>query len=138
MYKLKNLLALFLVFSFIPLTLLAQFTLSIEINDLKNDNGQILLEFCNEQGEKQLGIIQPPLNNQCIMIIPDLKAGKYTFQYFHDENKNEKLDTNWLGIPKEGFGFSNNAEERFSAPSIEKRIFEIKGNMTQKCSPKYY
>lgn len=120
------------------MTLLAQFTLTIEINKLKNNKGQILLEFCNEHGEKELGVIQPPVDNKCLILISNLKPGKYTFQYFHDENENEILDTKWMGIPKEGFGFSNNAEAKFSAPSMEKRVFELKGNMTQQCNPKYY
>ena len=38
----------------------------------------------------------------------DLPPGTYAVQVMHDENENNKLDTNFLGIPTEGYGFSNN------------------------------
>jgi uncharacterized protein (DUF2141 family) len=43
--------------------------------------------------------------------------GRYAMVVIHDENENQKLDRNIFGIPKEGFGFSNNPRIRFSAPS---------------------
>lgn len=37
-----------------------------------------------------------------------IPVGTYAIVVFHDENMNGKLDTNWIGIPKEGYGFSSN------------------------------
>lgn len=48
-----------------------------------------------------------------------LPAGKYAVAVIHDENGNHKLDRNFLGIPKEGFGFANNPRVLMSAPSFE-------------------
>jgi uncharacterized protein (DUF2141 family) len=42
-----------------------------------------------------------------------------------------KIDKNFLGIPKEQFGFSNNAMGRLSAPSFEQAKFQVKGNASQ-------
>jgi len=137
MIKLKILLSLFCVLSFIPMTSFGQFTLTIEIIGLKNNNGQVLLELINEKGEKITGISQNIADNKCIVVIKNLKPGKFAFKYFHDLNKNEKLDTNWIGIPKEGYGFSNNAKGKFGPPSFEKTIFVIKENTTLICIPKY-
>lgn len=39
----------------------------------------------------------------------DLPAGDYAIKLFHDENDNGELDSNLLGLPQEGYGFSNNA-----------------------------
>ncbi len=36
-----------------------------------------------------------------------LPKGKYVFVSFHDENENGELDTNFLGLPKEPYAFSN-------------------------------
>jgi uncharacterized protein (DUF2141 family) len=47
-----------------------------------------------------------------------LPPGKYAVVVLHDENKNEKLDRNFLGIPDEGFGFSNNPRVFMTAPSF--------------------
>ncbi len=50
--------------------------------------------------------------------VHDLPAGRYAVKLFHDSNDNGELDANMLGIPSEGYGFSNNAG-RFGAPSFE-------------------
>ncbi|MDX5950255.1 DUF2141 domain-containing protein, partial [Azospirillum brasilense] len=42
--------------------------------------------------------------------------GTYAVQSFHDENQNLELDRNFLGLPKEGVGFSNDAPMRFGPP----------------------
>jgi uncharacterized protein (DUF2141 family) len=36
-----------------------------------------------------------------------IPPGTYSLAVVQDENMNGKLDTNWLGIPKEGYGFAN-------------------------------
>lgn len=122
----------------IPLSLFGQCSLSIEINGLKNSIGQVLLEFSNEKGKKISGFIQTIENKKCIIVIENLKPGNYTFKYFHDENNNQILDVNAIGIPKEGFGFSNNAKVTFGPPSLKKTIFAVKGNDTLICTTTYY
>ena len=70
-----------------------------------------------------------PKENHVFVI--DLPAGFYAIALFVDTNKNLKIDKNFLGIPKEQFGFSNNAMGRLSAPSFEQAMFEVNGNTTQ-------
>lgn len=57
----------------------------------------------------------------------DIPPGKYAMVVVHDENMNGKLDTNWMGIPKEGYGFSNNAKAVLSAPSFSAASFLYDG-----------
>jgi uncharacterized protein (DUF2141 family) len=47
----------------------------------------------------------------------DIPPGTYALAVIHDENMNGKLDTNWLGIPKEGYGFSNAVKAMRGAPT---------------------
>ena len=61
-------------------------------------------------------------------VITGLPAGTYAFSTFHDENGNGKLDTGMFGIPKEGFGFSNNPVIRFGAPSFDQSKVVVQGN----------
>lgn len=61
----------------------------------------------------------------------DIKPGKYAITVIHDENHNGKLDTNFLGIPKEGYGFSNGAEATMSAPSFSDAVFFYDGGRLQ-------
>ena len=55
----------------------------------------------------------------------ELEEGTYSIGFFIDKNDNEKLDTNFLGIPKEQFGFSNDAMGRFGPPSFEAASFTL-------------
>ena len=49
---------------------------------------------------------------------PGIQPGTYAISVFHDENSNGKLDTNFLGIPREGVGASNNAKGHFGPPKF--------------------
>jgi uncharacterized protein (DUF2141 family) len=54
-----------------------------------------------------------------------LPPGKYGVVVLHDENKNEKLDRNFLGVPTEGFGFANNPPVFLTAPSFERATVAV-------------
>lgn len=59
--------------------------------------------------------------------IADLPAGTYTVSAYHDENGNGKLDTNFLGMPKESYGFSNDARGKAGPPEWEAAAFSFSG-----------
>ena len=62
--------------------------------------------------------------------IPDLIYGKsYALAVYHDENSNYQLDKNFLGIPLERYGFSNNARGTFGPPSFKEAAFELKSQV---------
>lgn len=62
----------------------------------------------------------------------DIKPGKYAIAVIHDENHDGELKTNWLGVPKEGYGFSSGAEPSlFSAPSFSDAVFSYDGGDLQ-------
>lgn len=58
---------------------------------------------------------------------------------FHDENSNGKMDTNWIGIPAEGFAASKNPKAFMGPPKFEDAKFKIKelGNPTLELQFKY-
>lgn len=53
-----------------------------------------------------------------------LEPGQYAVAVFHDSNSNKRLDT-FLGIPREGFGFSRNPKLRFGAPRFQDVSFAL-------------
>lgn len=64
-----------------------------------------------------------PVKNQTITIkFNNVKYGTYSVNLFHDENSNKDIDKNFIGIPKEGYGFSNNPNF-LGPPSFEKTKF---------------
>jgi uncharacterized protein (DUF2141 family) len=57
----------------------------------------------------------------------DLAPGVYAVAVLHDENGNGKMDTNILGIPKEGHGASNNPAPKRRPPTFEEAQFTLAG-----------
>jgi uncharacterized protein (DUF2141 family) len=57
----------------------------------------------------------------------DIPPGTYAMVVIHDANMNGKLDTNMLGIPKEGYGFSKDAKGLIGAPSFSAASFPYDG-----------
>ena len=57
------------------------------------------------------------------VIFENIPYGNYAISIMHDENNNGKLDTNFLGIPKEGVGVSNNPKIGFGGPKFQNSVF---------------
>jgi uncharacterized protein (DUF2141 family) len=57
----------------------------------------------------------------------ELPEGRYAIKLFLDLNGNGEVDTNFLGIPKEPYGFSNNAKGTLGPPSFDAAAFTIEG-----------
>ena len=66
----------------------------------------------------------------------NFSAGDYAVTLFHDENKNGKFDSNMIGYPLEGYGFSNNVVPQFKAPSFDECKFHYDGSGWKQISVK--
>jgi uncharacterized protein (DUF2141 family) len=75
--------------------------------------------------------------NKRIDSVFDLPEGQYSVRIFHDENNNRKMDTNFMGLPKEGWAMSNNVKANFGPPSFEKSVFVAKGTVVQDLEMNY-
>ena len=58
----------------------------------------------------------------------DIPVGTYAIVVFQDEDMTGKMRNNFMGMPQEGFGFSQNPVVRFSAPSFSEASFKYDGN----------
>lgn len=63
------------------------------------------------------------------MHVFDIPAGQYAIGVFHDVNANNSLDTNFFGVPKEQYGFSNNATGNFGPPSFDAAAVLVTNDM---------
>ena len=91
-----------------------------------------------DENKKIIAQEQCPIKeNKCLISIPDLKLGKYAVRCYHDENLNGKMETNLVGKPTEGYGFSNNVIGKFGPPPFEKWLFELNGDMKIILKPTY-
>jgi len=63
-----------------------------------------------------------------LLTFTNVPEGAYAVAIFHDTNGNGKLDTNWLGIPKEKVAFSKAKMKTFGPPSFDECRFAIKSD----------
>ncbi len=109
-------------------------TLVINIQGLKNNNGKVFIGLYDSpeswQGKakivhsKNLAIV----NCQAEWILENIPFGEYGIKFYHDENEDGKMNTNFLKMPKESFGFSNNVMGKFGPPDFEKAKFLFKSD----------
>lgn len=63
--------------------------------------------------------------NGVTLVFEGVAPGRYAITAFHDEDGDEALSTNLLGLPNEPFGFSNDARGSFGPPSFDDAAFEV-------------
>jgi len=93
---------------------LGQGTLTVNVSGIKNSNGKCKLSlfnsadgFPNDYNKTVKWIENPIVGGTCRFVLENIPAGTYAIAVFHDENGNHKFDTNFMGIPKEAYGITN-------------------------------
>ena len=100
-------------------------SLEMEINNLESNEGPIYIRILDENENPVIVGTSPVINYSAEISFDSIFPGKYAIQFFHDENKNQKMDFNLIGIPKEKFGSSNDVKPILGPPKFEKMLFEI-------------
>lgn len=130
----KNLLPCLLLFFCGTLFLGAQNTIEVEITNFDNNNGLAFIGLYNAEASflKTLyrGEKANITNRKVVITFSDIPDGTYAISAFHDEDENGELTTNFLGIPKERYGASNDAPSRFGPPKWKDARFQVKGGDT--------
>ena len=140
----SNLSRIFFLFSLVAMFEMQASELIINLSDQKKAGTLMLAIYNNAEAfegsvvkekRSEIGVfkglelyLEPQDSTQLSTEIPD---GEYAIAFFIDANGNKKLDKNFLGIPKEQYGFSNNAMGTLSAPTFEQAKFTVTGNTTQ-------
>lgn len=123
----------FLVFAvslFTVLTVIAQAEITVKIEQVKNDQGDVYINlYASEDGfpnewskafrQEKLKATKGDL--QCTF--KDLPFGFYAISVGHDENENGELDSNFIGFPKEPVGASN--QTSLGKPNFKRSKFEV-------------
>lgn len=99
--------------------------LTVKITDIRNSEGNIRVALRTDEStyvaSKIIEIDPKTLTAEAVF--DNLADGTYGIAVIHDENKNEKLDFNDMGIPIEGYGHSNNPAKRPGPPSFDETKF---------------
>jgi uncharacterized protein (DUF2141 family) len=108
--------------------------LVIQVVGFRNDVGLMRIALFGSAkgfpGKHQLAVRSGsvPIRNRTVRFELDgVPHGTYAVAVLHDENGDGKMNTNWLGIPKEGGGASRDPRARFGPPSFDDARFQLRG-----------
>jgi uncharacterized protein (DUF2141 family) len=107
-------------------------SLTVRVENLRNSEGDVLISVYDNKekfpkdakhavGKARVAIV----DGSAVTTFRNLKHGAYAVAILHDENRNLKMDFNAVGMPREGYGFSNNVRGKFGPPPFEKAAFRI-------------
>ena len=104
--------------------------LHVSIDHVNNDKGMILAQIFTGQDNYKKGIAQgnvmvPAKTGKATLSFENLEAGEYVVRMFHDENNNQKMDSNAFGMPTEGYAFSNEAIGNMGPPKYKDMVVVI-------------
>ena len=106
------------------------FELNGKIESFRNDNGHVHILLVDEEDKEVGNFIGEIKEGICEFQFLDLPKGTYGIRYFHDENDNNEMDRNVMGMPKEGYGFSNDAIGLFGPPGFKDYSFQLEENIS--------
>lgn len=110
-------------------------TVTVKVSNPQSEKGNIYMALYNSEDnfmdidKASLKIIKSVNSFKSGVNLKISTSSEYAVVIFHDENNNGELDTNSLGIPKEGYAFSNNATGMFGPPSFDKASFQCTSGM---------
>jgi uncharacterized protein (DUF2141 family) len=112
-------------------------TITVRIEGLRNDLGTVFVSlhdkkesFKDNKNPVASGQARPG-NRSCVVVFENVVPGRYALTFIHDEIDNKKIDKSFIGIPKEGFGFSRDAMGRFGPPSFDDADLAIPAGSSQ-------
>lgn len=109
--------------------------ITVKVWNLQNDQGQVGCSlyskkdgFPMDSKKADVRMMVQPSGKRATCVFKGVKPGTYAISMMHDENKDEELETSFVGRPQEWWGVSNDApSERFGPPKYENAIFKFDG-----------
>ena len=104
--------------------------LEIKIDGISREEGTVRVAlFASEddyKADRAYAQEETPAEDPMVTVrFQDVPPGRYCIASFQDINSNGKIDTNFVGIPKEPYGFSRNARGRFGPPAFNEMAFDV-------------
>jgi uncharacterized protein (DUF2141 family) len=103
-------------------------TVEVHVTAVAGGKGKINVAVCDrERFLKQCVYTAsaPAKDGENVIAVPGVPKGSWAVLVYQDENGNGELDRNFIGIPKENYGFSRNAAGKFGPPSFEDVAIEV-------------
>jgi uncharacterized protein (DUF2141 family) len=107
-------------------------TITVVVTDLNNNKGRLSAVLFNDaeafpkQSDKAVQVARSQINDKTGTVqFDEVPYGEYAIVILHDENSNGKMDYSTLGMPEEGYGFSNNAKGMLGPPDYKDAMFVL-------------
>jgi len=105
---------------------------TVKVNGFRNEKGSALVYLWNGPPgfptDPSKAMVEKSVKiegTSVTVVFKDVKPGAYAASVTHDENGNGKMDTGFMGKPKEGYGASNNPKTRMRAPRFDEAKFTV-------------
>jgi len=112
-------------------------TIQVTVENVRNSKGLITAVLYGDdpdtflkKGARLDRIRVEAQQGETILCLKAPATGRYTVALYHDENGNKEFDRNFIGIPSEGYGFSNNPGFRLGKPEQEETLFTVQDSLT--------
>jgi uncharacterized protein (DUF2141 family) len=107
----------------------------VQVLGIRNSTGSVACALFESPAGFPTEFLQSATNIMMIKVrstkarcdFEDIPPGIYAIAAIHDENLDGKLATNWVGLPTEGYGFSNDATASLGSPSFDAASFSYDG-----------
>ncbi|CAM1347501.1 DUF2141 domain-containing protein [Tenacibaculum insulae] len=115
-------------------------TITLNFEGIKSNKGDVFVAVYNTKES----FLKTPfkkatvkvIGKKAMVVFNDVRSGIYAISVYHDANDNKKMDTNFLGIPKEPVGISNNAKAFMGPPKYKDAKFNVTKNIKLKINIK--
>jgi uncharacterized protein (DUF2141 family) len=131
-----------------PSALAEQSSITVNLNGVRSQKGNVVVclwgkgnkdfPICSTAGAYKSTTLKAN-NSSLVASFQNIPSGEYAVSAFHDENGDGKLNTNLMGMPKEGIAAANmdksqmdksKSQGRRERPSFDKMKFKLNGSTT--------
>ena len=109
------------------------YSLEVKMSGFKNNKGKVKVGLYTSETTflkaTFLSLEGSILNKEAKVVFENLEKGEYAVSIYHDENNNNEMDKNFIGIPKEDYASSNNAKGSFGPPKYMDAKFILKEDL---------
>ena len=140
--KKKRFILIFSLFAFSFLSMKSQ-NVEVVISGIRSEKGQIVIgvfkdneSFKIEKAFLSKKFVKKGVSKGEMTVKFDLEAGTWGLSLLDDENSNGKMEYKVLGIPKEGFGFSDYYHKGLKKPKFDAFKFDLKDGQKKKINIK--
>lgn len=110
----------------------------VRVQGLRNDRGFVHLALYDSpagfpaSGRSAFRYVSLPIAGGAVdFTFMEVPYGKYAIGFLHDENGDEVMQTNVVGVPLEGYGASNNPPRRLGPPKFEQALFTVGSDVVE-------